>query len=360
VGSWIGGLPEAAHRNGGHAALRAAAVLAVLLSSCSHDHRIPLTLYSPHGREQLELMEKDFEALNPDIDVRWLDMGSADIVDRLRFEKPNPVADVWFGGPTTLFDAGVKEDLIEPYRPSWWRSVDSQGVGPHDMYWPVYRTPAVIAFNSRLVKEADAPHDWDDVLLPRWRDQVLIRDPVASGTMRAIWGMIVMRSIEQTGDTTRGMDWLRRLDAQTRSYALNPTIMAQKLARGEGTVTLWDLPDLLIWQKQGMPFSYTFPTSGTPVIDDAIAIVKGSKHRKAAERFEEYVGTVHAQILTAQKSWRLPARTDLPPDQVPPWVADVDRRMITAHMNWSLLASQGSAWMRYWDQRVRGAGRRGH
>jgi iron(III) transport system substrate-binding protein len=334
-----------------------AAGVVFLLASCAPDHREHLTMYSPHGREQLELLEKVFEAANPDIDVRWLDMGSQDIVDRLRFEKPNPVADLWFGGPTTLFDNGIRESLIEPYRPSWWRSVDSAGIGPDNMYWPVYRTPAVIAFNANLVKASDAPQDWDEVLQPKWRDQVLIRDPVASGTMRSIWGMIVMRSVQATGDTAAGMDWLRRLDAQTRTYALNPAILAQKLARGEGTVTLWDLPDMLIWRNQGMPFSYTFPRSGTPVIDDAIAIVRGTKHRKAAERFVEFVGGIDAQILTAEKSWRLPARTDLPAGRVPAWVLDVDRRMKTAPMDWALLAKNGSAWMRYWDQRVRGTGR---
>jgi iron(III) transport system substrate-binding protein len=333
--------------------------LAILLcSSCSRDHREHLTIYSPHDRGLLELMERTFEAANPDIDVRWLDMGSQDVVDRLRFEKPNPVADIWFGGPTTLFDAGVADSLIEPYRPSWWRNVDSEGIGPHDLYWPVYRTPSVIAYNRNLVTAADAPKDWDDILLPRWRDQILIRDPVASGTMRAIWGMIVMRSMQRTGDTAQGMAWLRRLDAQTRTYALNPAILAEKLARGEGTITLWDLPDMLIWQSQGMPFGYTFPASGTPVIDDAIAIVKGTKHRRAAERFEEFVGSIDAQILTAQKSWRLPARTDLPADRVPQWVRDVDHQMVTAPIDWAMLAAHGADWMRYWDHRVRGTGRR--
>ena len=60
----------------------------------------------------------------------------------------------------------------------------------------------------------EAPQDWDDVLEPRWHDQVLIRDPMASGTMRAIWGYIIERSLKATGDTTAGMAWLRRLDAQ--------------------------------------------------------------------------------------------------------------------------------------------------
>lgn len=339
---------------------RAALLLLLLFAACTRDHREHLTLYSPHGREQLTLLEHDFEAANPDIDVRWLDMGSQDILDRLRFEKPNPVADVWFGGPTPIYDRGVEEGLLEPYRPVWWDQVDSSGVGPDDLYWPVYRTPAVIAYNSTLISAAEAPKDWDEVLLPKWRDKILIRDPMASGTMRAIWGLILERSLRATGDTAAGMAWLRRLDGQTRGYSLNPAILGQKLARGEGVVTLWDLPDMLIWKSQGMPFDYTFPSSGTVVIEDAIGIVQGTKHRKAAERFVDYVGSVDAQILTAEKNWRLPARLHLPPDRVPAWVTDVDRHMVTAPMDWKLLAKDGTAWMRYWDQRVRGSGKGTH
>jgi hypothetical protein len=68
-------------------------------TACSNDDRTPVVLYSPHGRDQLSLLEKAFEERRPDIDVRWLDMGSQEILDRLRFERVNPQADVWFGGP---------------------------------------------------------------------------------------------------------------------------------------------------------------------------------------------------------------------------------------------------------------------
>ena len=69
-------------------------------------------LYSPHGRDQLTLLEHAFEAEQPDIDIRWLDMGSQEILDRLRFERVNPQADVWFGGPTTIFDRGIQDSLL--------------------------------------------------------------------------------------------------------------------------------------------------------------------------------------------------------------------------------------------------------
>ena len=329
-----------------------------MLAACRDDGRTPVLVYSPHGRDQLALLERVFEQERPDVDVRWLDMGSQEIVDRLRFERVNPQADVWFGGPATLFARGVTDSLIVPYRPSWATATDTSTHGPGDFYFGVYRTPAVIAFNSRAVPRAEAPKDWDDVLAPRWHDQVLIRDPVASGTMRAIWGLILYRSIAATGDTAAGMQWLRRLDGQTRAYTLNPAVLDQKLAREEGTVTLWDLPDILISRAKGLPFDYVFPASGTVVIDDAIAIVRGAPHPDAARAFVEFVGGREAQILTAREVFRLPARTDLPEADVPAWVADVMHEMQVATMDWNLLAREGSDWMAYWDQHVRGSGRR--
>jgi iron(III) transport system substrate-binding protein len=333
-------------------------VLGLALAACGGDRRTPLLLYSPHGRDQLTVLERAFERSHPDIDVRWLDMGSQEILDRLRFERVNPQADVWFGGPTTLFDRGVHDSLLEPYRPAWADKVGPDGVGPDDLYYPAYRTPAVIAFNSRAVNRAEAPRDWDEILEPRWRDEVLIRDPMASGTMRAIWGLIIERSLRTTGDTAAGMAWLRRLDGQTRTYTLNPAVLDAKLARQEGLVTLWDLPDILISRSKGMPFDYVFPRSGTVVIDDAIGLVRGSRHPAAAKLFIDFVGSVEGQLLAARAVYRLPARRDLPPDSVPAWVAQVEREMVVADVDWPLLARDGPAWMSYWDRHVRGSGRR--
>jgi iron(III) transport system substrate-binding protein len=340
-------------------ALSVLSVLSVLsaLSACSHDSRTPLVLYSPHGRDQLELLERDFERRRPDIDVRWLDMGSQEILDRLRFERVNPQADVWFGGPSTIFDRGIRDSVLEPFRPTWADHLAENAERQTGFYYPAYRTPAVIAFNSRAVSPADAPQDWDDVLAPRWKDKVIIRDPMASGTMRAIWGLIIVRSLRETGDTAKAMSWLRRLDGQTKTYTISPALLYEKLARQEGLVSLWDLQDILISQAKGMPLGYVFPKSGTVVIDDAVGLVRGSRHPDAARAFIDYVGSQEAQLLAARKVFRLPARTDLPLDSVPAWVAEVEREMVVANMDWDLLSRLGPAWMSYWDQHVRGTGK---
>src|SRR3954447_2107266 len=96
----------------------ALAVLALLAASCG-DGRQPLTVYSPHGSDLLTLMEKAFEAKHPDVDVRWLDMGSQEGYDRIRSEAATARADVWFGGPQTISSRGPADGLLAPYRPQW-------------------------------------------------------------------------------------------------------------------------------------------------------------------------------------------------------------------------------------------------
>jgi len=320
------------------------AVLASLVLAACSGGKTPLVIYSPHGRELLTVLEQRFEALHPDVDVRWMDMGSQEVLDRLRSERANPQADLWFGGPSPLFFRGERDSLLQPIEPG----------GP--AYVSVYRTPAVIEYSSGALTAAEAPHDWDDVLLPKWRGKLLLRDPLASGTMRAIFEMIIMRSLQRTGDTAQGMAWLRRLDAQTKEYVLNPALMHTKLERQEGLISLWDLPDMLLLKNEGRKLGYLFPTSGTPVIDDDIAVVRGARHAAVAREFVRWVLTPEIQLLAAREGFRLPIRTDLPRDSLPAWMGPVEAQLKAEPLNWDTVEARGVGWMEYWDKHVRGTG----
>ena len=319
------------------------------------DGRTPVVIYSPHGRELLESFEERFEERHPDIDVQWLDMGSQEVLDRLRSERANPQADVWWGAPAPMFVTAAEQGLIEPFTPSWADRLPPEARGAEDRWLGTFLTPMVIAYNTTSVAEADVPRDWDAVLEPRWRDRVLIRDPVASGTMRTIFGMIVQRSLRTTGDTAAGFDWLRRLDAQTKEYVLNPTLLYQKLARGEGDVTLWDMPDIEeLKARTTFPIDYVFPASGTPVPVDAIALVTGASNPDAGRAFIEYVGSMDGAVFAARNFFRLPARSDIPADSFPDGLAQARERMVVEPMDWAMFQERSADWMRYWDEHVRG------
>src|SRR5438132_207448 len=192
-----------------HFALIGAALL-FLLTACSRDSRTPLVIYSPHGRDLLSLFEHRFEALHPDIDVRWLDMGSQDVYDRVRSERANPQADIWFGGPSLILAAAARDSLLDCSRPAWAAAIPARARGTGDCYFAAYETPVVFLYPEKVVRAEDAPQDWDDLLDPKWTGKIIIRDPLASGTMRAVFGFIIERGLNQTGDTAAGFAWLRR------------------------------------------------------------------------------------------------------------------------------------------------------
>lgn len=338
---------------------RVALAAVILLGGCDADDRTPLVIYSPHGADMLTAFEQRFEALNPTVDVQWLDMGSQEVLDRVRSERANPQADVWWGAPAPMFETAEAEGLLDTFEPSWAGGVPADARSAGGYWYGTYMTPEVIAYNTSQVLTSEIPADWEDVLDPRWADEVLIRDPVASGTMRTIFGMIIMRSIRETGDTAAGFDWLRRLDAQTKDYVLNPTMLYQRLGRGEGSVTLWAMPDIEeLMEKTGYPIDYVFPSSGTPVPVDGVAIVRGAPNPEGARAFIEYVGGTEAVTQAARVFHRLPARTDIPADSLPPRLRDARNSIRVEPMDWDLFQAESSNWMRYWDEHVRGRGTR--
>jgi iron(III) transport system substrate-binding protein len=328
-----------------------------LLAAFSSCHRgggptRKLIIYTPHGQDLLREFITRYQAEHKDVDVQFLDMGSREILERVRAERNRPQADLWWGAAHTTFQTASEENLLSQYRPTWADKVGPTSRDPQDRWYGTYQTPEVIVYNSDAVKPEDAPKDWDDVLDPKWRDKILIRNPNPSDSMRAIFGAMIWRYYKDTGSPDQGYDWLRRLDANVHEYTADGTLLMQKLVRREGLISLWNLPDVLIYKEQkNFPIGYLFPKSGTPVITDGIAILRGAPNEVEAMRFYEFVTTRESLVLAAQKYYRIPVRNDVDPGQLPTWMREKVNEM---PLDWDLLRKQSGDWLRYWDTEIRG------
>ncbi len=319
-------------------------------SSSSNSPR--LLVYTPHGQDLLRDFVAQYKQKYPGAEVQFLDMGSREVLERVRVERNRPQADLWWGAAHTTFQTAADENLLAEFRPSWADKVPETSRDAQSRWYGTYETPQVIAYNSEAVNAADAPRDWDEVLDPKWRDKVLIRNPNPSDTMRAIFGSMIWRFHKDTGSPNQGYDWLRKLDANVHEYTADGTLLMQKLARREGVITLWDMPDVRLYQEQkNLPVAYNLPTSGTPVITDGIAIIRGAPNEEEARRFYEFVTTPESLAYAAHKYYRIPVRTDLDRSSLPAWMNERFKRM---PLDWVLLRKQGSEWLRYWDTEIRG------
>jgi iron(III) transport system substrate-binding protein len=329
--------------------------LAALIFSCrpsSGPATRNLLIYTPHGQDLMRDFIARYEESHHDVGVQFLDMGSREILERLRAEHNRPQADLWWGAAHTTFQTAADENLLASYRPTWADKVPASARDAENRWYGTYETPEVIVYNSDAVGAEAAPRDWDDVLDPKWRDKVLIRNPNPSDSMRAIFGAMIWRFYKDTGSAEKGYDWLRRLDGNVHEYPADGTLLMQKLARREGLISLWNMPDVRLYKEQkGFPVAYVSPASGTPVITEGIAIVRGAPHEEEARRFYEFVTTPGSLVHAATTYYRIPVRTDIDREQLPPWMNESFVRM---PLDWDLLRKQGGEWLRYWDTEIRG------
>ena len=323
--------------------------------SNSSPPRRTLLIYTPHGQDMLRDFIARYKAAHADVDVTFLDMGSREVLEKLRAERNRPQADLWWGASHMTFQTAAEENLLAPYSPTWAEKVPSTSHDVDNRWYGTYETPEVIVYNSEAVSASDSPHDWDDVLDPKWRDKVLIRNPNPSDSMRAIFGAMIWRFYKEKNSPAGGYDWLLRLDANVHEYTSDGTLLMQKLARREGLVSLYNLPDARLYQEQKkLPVAYNIPLSGTPVVIDAIAIVRGAPHQEEARRFYEFVTTQESLVHAAQTYYRIPVRTDVDHSRLPVWMNEPFKRM---DIDWDLLRKDGGEWLRHWDTEIRGHGR---
>jgi len=313
-----------------------------------------LLIYTPHGQDMLRDFISRYKQQHPETDIQFLDMGSRQILERVTIERNRPQGDLWWGASHTTFQLAADQDLLAEFRPSWANDVLPETRDEKGRWFGTYETPQVIAYNSEAVSASDAPRDWDDVLDPKWRDKVLIRDPNPSDTMRAIFGAMIWRFYKDTHSPQQGYEWLRKLDANVHEYTADGTLLMQKIGRREGLITLWDMPDVRLFREQkAIPVGYSIPTSGTPVVIDGIAIIKGAPNEEEAKRFYEFVTNEESLVYAAHKYYRLPLRESLDRSKLPPWMNEPFIRM---SLDWDLLRKEGGDWMKHWDTEIRGRG----
>ena len=347
-------LPRRMHRlplRSGFTRPAACSLLALfaLAAGCRGDDRTRLLVYSPHGTELLDAAEAAFEAAHPEVDVQWLDMGSQEAAERIRSERANPQASVWWGAPQTLFMEAAADSLLEPFQPAWADALPATSKDAQGRWYGTFLTPEGLLYNTAALDSASVPQTWDDLLDPRWKGRILVRSPLESGTMRTLWGAMILRqpTVED------GYRWLARLDANTKAYTADPTQLYLRIGRGEADLTLWNLPDTYL-QAEQYPFAFSAPAEGTVVLVDAVAIPRGAPQPEIARRFVDFVTTPAALIDQARRFHRIPARTDVPADSLPAWMRD--RQMAELPLDWDRMARDGAAWMQVWDEQIKGRG----
>lgn len=311
-----------------------------------------LTIYTARNKDVTDFVIGEFTKTHPEykgkIDV--INMGAGDIPERVRAEKANPQGDVWWGGTQQSFELAANDNLLTTWQPDFASKIDANYKDAQGRWFGEILFPEVIMTNTNAVPAADAPKDWGDLVQPKWKGKVVIRDVLASGTMQTVYSSMIYRFYKDSHSAQQGYDWLCKLDANTEAYAANPADLYVRMSRQEGVVSIWDLPDILIQKNQhNMPFGFVMPASGAPVVTDGVGVIKGSPNQAGAKEFLSFLFQPSLRAELASKYFEIPT---VPLDNPPSWMSDVKIKRMD--VEWSVLGQNQQEWMNHWSTKIKG------
>lgn len=242
-----------------------------------------------------ELFDKFAEETN--CKIEFLSMSSGEVISRIKAEGGEPMADLWFGGGIDAFMAAKEDDLLEQYEPKGADKI-KEGFKDEDNYW-ISKGITVVGFliNDDILEEKglDIPRTWDDLIDPKYKDEIIMSSPAISGTnYGAVKGILDLKGEEE------GWKYWEDLNENIPFYGKRGKDPQEKTVAGEFAIGIIpaDKSAFDVAVDEGLTVIY--PEDGIPWVPEGVAIFKNSKAVDIAKAFEDFILTPEIQQLIAE------------------------------------------------------------
>jgi iron(III) transport system substrate-binding protein len=271
-----------------------------------------LVLYCTVQEEWCRLMVTTFER-ETGIKVSMTRKSSGEFYAQLKAEAANPRGDIWWGGTGDPHLQAAEEGLTLEYESThngelqdWalnqWKASKKRTIG-------VYAGALGYSYNTDFMKKKAGaePKCWADLLDPRFKDEVQVADPNASGT-----SYTMLATIMQLMGEDKGFDFLKKLHMNVNQYTKSGASPAKAASTGETLIGITFQHDAVVMALQGSPVKIVSPCEGTGYEIGSMSIVKGAKNLDNAKKWYDWALTAAAQSLGPKGniSYQVPSNKD--------------------------------------------------
>lgn len=286
--------------------------LACALGSCRSpfaDEGPKVVVYTPFPEITAKELKAAFEA-KTGIKVVMVTEGTTKVRGKLRAEKENPQADVWYGGGGIIpFMDVAREGLLEPYVPKGWETMPLTSgnliLRDKDFRWVGLAVIALgFAYNPQVLKPEDVPKTWDDLIKPKYKGKIEMWDPGTSGTAMLFLDSALMRAINAGKGEEAGWDYLKGIWHNLKGYTVEGK-PAFNVARGASPIGIHFEHQVLEFMEEQQGGTVAGSSDNihwtllpdSPVVVDGICLIKGAPHPENGKRFIDFVMSDEGQKI---------------------------------------------------------------
>jgi iron(III) transport system substrate-binding protein len=183
-----------------------------------------------------------------------------------------------------------KQGILAPFVPEdVAKHFPAEHKDPDGMFSSFRLTLCPIAYNTKMVKAAEAPKSFKDLLDPKWAGKIAKAHPSYSGTI-----------LTATFQVSRDIGWgyFEKLAKQKIMQLQSATDPPKKVVLGERMIAADGVEYVMLREKErGGPIEIVYPSEGTPLIVGPNAIFKAAPNPNAARLLQAWMCTAECQQL---------------------------------------------------------------
>ncbi|ROR21583.1 iron(III) transport system substrate-binding protein [Comamonas sp. BIGb0124] len=269
-------------------------LLAALTMAAGAAHAGSITVYTSLEEDEI----KDYVAAAkkdmPDIDVKVLRLSTGDLGPRILAEAANPRHDViWGWALTNMLDPRVGS-LLEPYAAKGSDKLDTRYRAGDGTWFAATGYMAAFCVNTEVLKAKNlpVPTSWKELADPRYKGEVVMPNPVSSGT-----GYLQIAALLQKDGQAQGWKLLESLDGNVAQYIKSGSRPCKAARAGEfaiGTSLAFAAMQSI---AEGYPVRMVIPSDGAGYELEASGLMKSSANKADAQRFLDWTLTPGAAAL---------------------------------------------------------------
>jgi iron(III) transport system substrate-binding protein len=259
-----------------------------------------VTVYSNQGLETIQAYAGAFGKKYPFVKIDSTRLQGAKGLDRILLEHrvgklQADIVGVDFDFIRELLNAGVTGRYDSPEK----RFFANQFWDKDGRWYAVDYTLVVIGYNTNLVKPAEAPKSYADLLNPKWKNDISIDNEPE----QAVFAWLLEWGEEKTAEYMKAL--MRNGAVARRGH----TLQVQLLCSGETKIAVEVYPARVAQMKheKGCPIAMNFPDPTPGSVGSHTGIAKGSRNPHAAALYLDFIMSAEGAAALA-KSGGLPAR----------------------------------------------------
>ncbi|MBQ2462081.1 MAG: ABC transporter substrate-binding protein [Clostridia bacterium] len=273
-----------------------ALMLVMSLSASLAEPSGKVMLYSSMQEAQLQAIEQAFEAKYPTVDMEYYYAGGGKLVTKMTTEAKDggQIASdvVWLGDPSD-YESFKANGWLEPYVSPETEHIAKEYMDPEGYYTAGRLVTMGIAWNVGLVDEADAPKTWNDLLDPKWFNQIIMTDPSQASTTK--YWMAAMMQSEKYGEA-----YFQALKDNGVELESGTTATHNRVADASYMVGICLDYVSANLMAQGSPMNFHYTTDDVITMTSPIALIKGCANEDNGKLLMDFILSKEGQeVLVA-------------------------------------------------------------